>query len=550
MIHVNSAGFCDDQLPILSTIGRGPMGPQGPKGDKGDASIPKFSDPIEGDRMRSYKFSTIVLHNGDSFASLRDVPAGIDIHNTDYWVQTGNYNAQIQECRDAVVELEENVGLQIDGINNEIDEINAREPFYKIDNLVNCGLIANPEMPFGTTDEYPEDFTYNPVAKTYYIATSKGNILKYDSNFQMITSNNVISNPIASLNYNPATQELYACTGTALYVIYANNLQIKETRNTDLRICYDIELEKIIGFSVNNGTLHIVEYNNSFNVIAENTFTIDNNIAITQGACAHAGCIYTANFNFITQIDYINGYTNQLKLIGSFEGALEVEGFCFTDNVEILAKTWSYGIITENKNVYIYKNEYASQTNMNTEYEKNTRLLLRGGTQIPENSDLNDFKTVGNFTTGSVAIGRTIQNSPVYDAFYLTVRLRLGVGQYGLQILTPFETPEDVYVRRFSNTTFGPWIQITTDTSTVLRGLGVTLSAGETKNFTMPNSQAIIICVRSGSNYIYGLDYWNSETHTLVAIGTPRISVSKDASSYNFSVENLMDGQSPISIIF
>ena len=83
----------------------------------------KDEDTIEWDNTDYYEPLTIVLYQGNSYTSRQFVPIGIDITNTDYWAQTGNYNAQIelyrqetqravetaQEASDSVAELAESI---------------------------------------------------------------------------------------------------------------------------------------------------------------------------------------------------------------------------------------------------------------------------------------------------------------------------------------------------------------------------------------------------------------------------------------------------------
>lgn len=64
--------------------------------------VPVFADPFEWDSGRGYEALTIVIHQGNSYTSLQPVPPGVDIANTDYWAQTGNYNAQIEAYRQEV----------------------------------------------------------------------------------------------------------------------------------------------------------------------------------------------------------------------------------------------------------------------------------------------------------------------------------------------------------------------------------------------------------------------------------------------------------------
>lgn len=57
--------------------------------------VPKFSDPIEWSNKKSYEALTIVTHEGNSYTSKKPVPINVGIDNTEYWVLTSNYNAQM-----------------------------------------------------------------------------------------------------------------------------------------------------------------------------------------------------------------------------------------------------------------------------------------------------------------------------------------------------------------------------------------------------------------------------------------------------------------------
>lgn len=61
--------------------------------------VPLFADPLTWDATRTYEPLTVVLYQGNSYTSRQAVPANIDITNTTYWAQTGNYNAQVEQYR-------------------------------------------------------------------------------------------------------------------------------------------------------------------------------------------------------------------------------------------------------------------------------------------------------------------------------------------------------------------------------------------------------------------------------------------------------------------
>lgn len=79
--------------------------------------VPKFADPVIWNKDLSYEAMTIVTYLGNSFTSKKPVPAGIEIGNNEYWVNTGNYNAQVEEYRQSVIHLE-----------NSLSAINATNP--------------------------------------------------------------------------------------------------------------------------------------------------------------------------------------------------------------------------------------------------------------------------------------------------------------------------------------------------------------------------------------------------------------------------------------
>lgn len=75
--------------------------------------VPLFANPPEWDNSRGYEPLTIVLHEGNSYTSAQTVPPGIDINNSEFWMLTGNYNAQIEQYRKEVHELDNSLQEEI-----------------------------------------------------------------------------------------------------------------------------------------------------------------------------------------------------------------------------------------------------------------------------------------------------------------------------------------------------------------------------------------------------------------------------------------------------
>ena len=90
--------------------------------------VPLFSDPLQWSNTQTYEPLTIVLNQGNSYTSRQFVPTGIDISNEDYWALTGNYNAQIEQYRQEVKQL----GEDVDNLQTEVgylDNFNVPEQF-------------------------------------------------------------------------------------------------------------------------------------------------------------------------------------------------------------------------------------------------------------------------------------------------------------------------------------------------------------------------------------------------------------------------------------
>lgn len=75
--------------------------------------VPLFAEPLDWSNTREYEPLTIVLHQGNSFTSRQFVPSGVDISNTEFWANTGNYNAQIEQYRREVEAVKEALHSEI-----------------------------------------------------------------------------------------------------------------------------------------------------------------------------------------------------------------------------------------------------------------------------------------------------------------------------------------------------------------------------------------------------------------------------------------------------
>lgn len=104
---------------------------------------PLFADPIQWDETKqtTYEPLTIVLYKGNSYTSKQYVPIGIDINNEEFWAETGNYNAQIEQYRKEVLKYKK----QVEENSQEINEL--KKPAKN-----NYGFAISLSSPFNTEE--------------------------------------------------------------------------------------------------------------------------------------------------------------------------------------------------------------------------------------------------------------------------------------------------------------------------------------------------------------------------------------------------------------
>lgn len=64
----------------------------------------------EWDATKSYEYLTTVSSGNNSYTSKQNVPAGTPLTNTEYWMQTGNYGAQLTEIEEEIQNIKNTKG--------------------------------------------------------------------------------------------------------------------------------------------------------------------------------------------------------------------------------------------------------------------------------------------------------------------------------------------------------------------------------------------------------------------------------------------------------
>ena len=133
--------------------------------------VPVFADPLEWSDTIGYEPLTVVLHEGNSYTSRQSVPVGIDIGNTTYWAETGNYNAQVEAYRQEVLAYDGRITANANAIDAEtqaringdnelalrIDSLSKRTPVQG-ENGRNAVFIGDSFM--APTESYPQKLAY------------------------------------------------------------------------------------------------------------------------------------------------------------------------------------------------------------------------------------------------------------------------------------------------------------------------------------------------------------------------------------------------------
>ena len=132
----------------------------------GHRYVPKIFG--EWDKQNQYEGLSIVTHQGASYTSKKRVPVGINISNEEYWVVTGNYNAQIEDYRQETErvknlldqkvditdynEFQTEVNLKLEETNQSLDEKVNTTDYNEFQQTLNTRLEQSRQ-------EYEERFT-------------------------------------------------------------------------------------------------------------------------------------------------------------------------------------------------------------------------------------------------------------------------------------------------------------------------------------------------------------------------------------------------------
>ena len=108
--------------------------------------VPKFASPVEWQANTAYESLVIVTYNNSSYTSKKAVPfnVGNPAENPEYWVNTGNYNAQLEEYRKELEAYKNDV----ETYKTETDKLKDTYDTFNVVNVKSLGAKGD-----GVTDD-------------------------------------------------------------------------------------------------------------------------------------------------------------------------------------------------------------------------------------------------------------------------------------------------------------------------------------------------------------------------------------------------------------
>lgn len=236
--------------------------------------VPKFMG--QWDNTQAYEPLMIVQYQGNSYTSKTYVPIGVLITNETYWAITGNYNAQVEQYRQEVVALANNVAknenditdifTELDIINADVDKLNK---FFlqKPVNIVNAGAD-----PTGIEDASP---IINNLLQTSDVYIPEG---QFKLNSSIITNGHSIigSGPDSVLNFGNVVVGIFSNASISETHVYIGDFKINAINITQatMQIIHSAfyHLENIV----------ITDVNNCYGIISEPSYATSRALTVNN----------------------------------------------------------------------------------------------------------------------------------------------------------------------------------------------------------------------------------------------------------------------------
>lgn len=194
--------------------------------------VPKFADTpgSEWDNSIQYDPLTIVIYQGNSYTSKTFVPVGVDIHNSTYWANTGNYNAQLEVYRQEVEALKGYVETNATNITNVQNNLTDFKKSLK------TGLVAigNSYLQGGIFELIKDDYDY--AIKATADGAGFATYAEHPTTYGALFANIIPSIPDKSI----ITDVLFLCAWGDTRALTNGTQAYVRTLNTELSTIYNL----------------------------------------------------------------------------------------------------------------------------------------------------------------------------------------------------------------------------------------------------------------------------------------------------------------------
>lgn len=393
------------------------------------------ADPIIWDEGTSYEYLTLVASTdfGQGYVSKKDVPAGTQLTNTDYWIPVASFNAQLAAIQKAIASINGSIA-ELESFKDSNKIVSIEDYGCSVDNDDNTTNLQNAMsdaatkgycliIPIGTYKvsgilNIPTGLTMRGVSKALSIINFTSSTGQFrsdtDTNGHKICASIELSNFMVRGNYTSWSTPIDASSARAAFDI------------SMFGHIHDIAVQNFECGIRTNQVINNPEYN-EYNYKYGETKTFSN-INIERCGCGFICNEYDVNINSLNV-----GWFHSMALIGSvtlnglhawgFFGAALYTGNKPMSNIEIESQLLTQGSAT-NLQPFIMLNGDCILTNV---------VLWN----TPELSDYNAFSSayiVGNTNATGVAqvrnlyIGHDVDTNdssvlqrPIYDPKNMTL---------------------------------------------------------------------------------------------------------------------------------
>ena len=253
----------------------------------------------EWDNTQIYEPLSIVQYQGNSFTSRQYVPSGVEINNEEYWVSTGNYNAQVEQYRQEV----RNLGNNINNVNSEViaarnGEATLSERLDKDNQEINTQLasIAKHVKQFGAVGDGVNDDTI-----AIQSALDSGYSITFDKNKTYLVKNLNINQSNITINGKNATLKAIDSVSSILFI------------GAD---CENVKIENINFIGLADGTN---DNPAGINLTRKDAFSVRNESAknITISDCTFTGFVFGVIANGTTNLEITRCFSSGLTYVPS-----------------------------------------------------------------------------------------------------------------------------------------------------------------------------------------------------------------------------------------